>query len=378
MIPHEATPRTARACSMMTRIVRAGSRLAVTARARPRRARASRACRLRLSSKSCAFCTAMPACSAKASSTRWWCAVNAAGRVEKAEMTPSRPPPTRSGTHSIERMPSRSSTSRRAERGSARTSSDADRPSRSAHAPDDALADRQRERAPLVALEAVGGGVDEPRRARGRGARCRSRWSRSAPVTERLIRSSTEATSRRAVMSWLVRRARPAPRPGAGSRRAGAAARCAEASGRASSASDLHVGVVEGARARRAASVTAPNTPPPAHERHQQRRAEARARRGRCRLTSGTVGAVDVVDRAPARRSATTCGQQRALAAACARRAARRAAAERASTSTTSNSRRSASSSTDGQRVEGAPAAPARPRRRAARRRGVAGDEQRG
>ncbi len=122
MMPHEETPSTALACSMMTWIVRSRSRLAVTARPASSRARISRV-RCTLSSKSCAFWIAMPACSAKASSTRWWWAEKAAWRVENAEITPSSVPPTRSGTHSIERMPSRSSTSRRAERGSRRTSS---------------------------------------------------------------------------------------------------------------------------------------------------------------------------------------------------------------------------------------------------------------
>lgn len=122
MIPHDDTPSTARACSMMTLTVRSRSRLAVTARPASSSARVSRA-RRTLSSKSCAFWIAIPACSAKASSTRWWWPENAAGRVEKAEITPSSVPPTRSGTQSIERMPSRSSTSRRVERGSRWTSS---------------------------------------------------------------------------------------------------------------------------------------------------------------------------------------------------------------------------------------------------------------
>ena len=77
-------------------------------------------------------------------------------------MTPRRLPPTRSGTHSIERMPSRSSTSRRAERGSVRTSSTRIADAVLGAPADDALADRQRQPPPLLALEAVGGRVDQP------------------------------------------------------------------------------------------------------------------------------------------------------------------------------------------------------------------------
>src|SRR5437773_387973 len=120
--PHESTPRTPRASSRITRIVRSTSRLAVTARPASRSARVSRA-RRTLSSKSRALWIAIPACSPNASSTRWWCAVNAPGRVANAEMTPITSPASLSGTQSIERIPSRSSTSRRAERGSVRTSS---------------------------------------------------------------------------------------------------------------------------------------------------------------------------------------------------------------------------------------------------------------
>src|SRR5207244_3220394 len=78
--PHESTPRTPRASSRITRIVRSTSRLAVTARPASRSARVSRA-RRTLSSKSRALWIAIPACSPNASSTRWWCAVDAHRRA---------------------------------------------------------------------------------------------------------------------------------------------------------------------------------------------------------------------------------------------------------------------------------------------------------
>src|SRR3989454_171189 len=115
--PHESAPRTPRASSRITRIVGSTSRLGVTAGPASKRARVSRA-RRTLSSKSRALWIAIPACSPNASSTRWWWPVNAPGCVEKAEMTPITPPATVRGTQSIERIPSRSSTSRGAERGS--------------------------------------------------------------------------------------------------------------------------------------------------------------------------------------------------------------------------------------------------------------------
>ena len=64
----------------------------------------------------------MPACSPKASSTCWWWVVKTPGCVEKAEMTPIVWPPSLRGTQSMARIPSCSSMSRRAERGSVRMS----------------------------------------------------------------------------------------------------------------------------------------------------------------------------------------------------------------------------------------------------------------
>ena len=200
--PHESAPTTPRAASRITRIVRSTSRLALTARPASSSARVSRA-RRTLSSKSWAFWIAMPACSPKASRTRWWWDVKTPGRVEKAEITPMTPPPTLSGTQSIERIPSRSSTSRRAERGSARTSSTRiARPLSAA---------RPMIPSPTGIERARHSSLSKPWAATWvRRARSRSRRPIPQPVlpmsavTERLMRSSTDARSRREVMSWLV------------------------------------------------------------------------------------------------------------------------------------------------------------------------------
>ena len=129
--------------------------------------------------------------------------VKAAVRVENAEMTPSSAPATRSGTHSIERMPSRSSTSRRVERGSVRTSSTRIAAPVSAHWPmipsptGSASARHSSLRNPWAAVctRRMRPGSSRPMPQPVDGMRA---------VTARLIRSSTEATSSRAVMSWLV------------------------------------------------------------------------------------------------------------------------------------------------------------------------------
>ena len=117
----------------------------------------------------------------------------------------ARRPPAAARTAST-RMPSLSSTSRRAERGSARTSSTRIGCPRGRGAPDDAPRRPARDSVRHSArAEAVGGRVlDRP---------VRSALSRPMPqpvlpisaVTERLIVSSTEGRSSRAVMSWLVR-----------------------------------------------------------------------------------------------------------------------------------------------------------------------------
>ena len=146
----------------------------------------------------------MPAWSAKLSSSVWWRSPKALGAVEKAEITPMIWPPTRSGTLRSERSPSFSSTSRRAERGSWRRSSERTaRPEEAATPmiPSPTRTERFRHsgvRKPWAAACSIG---------------VRSGLSSPMPqpvlpmsaVTERLIVSSTEGRSSRAVMSWLVR-----------------------------------------------------------------------------------------------------------------------------------------------------------------------------
>ena len=104
-------------------MVSSTSRLWLTARPASSSAWVSRARRW-LSSKRRAFWMAAPAWSANASSSIGWRSVKKPGVVEKAEMTPMISPATRRGTLSMERMPSFSSTSRCAERASARRSSE--------------------------------------------------------------------------------------------------------------------------------------------------------------------------------------------------------------------------------------------------------------
>ena len=150
-------------------------------------------------------------------------------------MTPMIWPPTRSGTLSIDRIPSFSSRSRRAERGSSRRSSE-----RTAR-PDETA--RPMSPSPTRTERFRHSGVRKPWAA-ACSIRVRSSGFRSpipqpvlpmSEVTERLIVSSTEGRSSRAVMSWLVRLSAAS----SSARRALSACRracsTAEASGRATS-----------------------------------------------------------------------------------------------------------------------------------------------
>ena len=105
----------------------------------------------------------MPACSANASRTRWWCAVKLRGRVENAETTPMTAPTTFSGTHSIARIPSRLVHFAPRRAGIGLHVTDPDRHTLGGHASDDAVADRNRERPPLPALKTMGGCLDDLR-----------------------------------------------------------------------------------------------------------------------------------------------------------------------------------------------------------------------
>ena len=163
--PHDSTPSTSRAWVRMRRMVSSTSRLWLTARPASSSAWVSRARRW-LSSKRRAFWMAMPAWSAKASSSIWWRSVKKPGVVEKAEMTPMISPATRRGTLSMERMPSFSSTSRCAERASSAQVVGAHRLPRGGGATDDALADRHAQQAPLRRAESVGRGVIDGRAIR--------------------------------------------------------------------------------------------------------------------------------------------------------------------------------------------------------------------
>ena len=129
--------------------------------------------------------------------------MKAAGRVENAEITPSSRSPSIMGTQSIERMPSRSSMSRRAERESARTSS--------TRIGTPAATQLPMIPSPTGISSADHSFVRKP---------CAAAWMIAVPslfsspmphpvepisaVTDRLIRSSTDARSSRPVMSWLV------------------------------------------------------------------------------------------------------------------------------------------------------------------------------
>ena len=141
----------------------------------------------------------MPAWSAKLSSRVWCRSPKTPGRVANAEITPMIWPPTRRGTLRSERIPSFSSTSRRAERASARRSSDriAAEDTACPMIPSPIRIARLRHswvRKPCAAACSI---ID------------RSGLSRPMPqpvlpisaVTERLMVSSTEGRSRRAVMS---------------------------------------------------------------------------------------------------------------------------------------------------------------------------------
>lgn len=160
-------------------------------------------------------------------------------------------------------------------------------------------------------------------------------------VTERLMRSSTDAMSRRDVMSWLVAynaASSSARRPPSSSRR-----RCsiADASGCASS-SALSVAASSNAAARRATRLTAPNTRPcvtrGTSSADRQPRAPSTAR-----LAGGTVAAVRSSTRtgdpvATTRSSSVSSSGNRPSRGGTPRTV-------RATTSSTSNSARSASTS---------------------------------
>ena len=349
----------------------------MTARPASKSARVSCA-RLRLSSNSWALWIAIPACSANASSTRWWWDVNAAARVrERGDDAEQASCPPAAARTACERMPSRSSTSRRAERGSVRTSSTRIGHSGLRAAPDDPLADRQRQRPPLVALK---------RRGRPRGpAASRAESSRPMPqpvepmsaVTERLIRSSTDGDvqpsgdepargeERGQLLGptpALVEQAPllDAPRP------AGGPARRSLSTSVSSKAARRPRG--QGHRAEDAV---------PAHERHQQRGAVPALGEAGGGSTSGTAAALTSSTRTGAA-AGHDLGQQRLGPAACGRPgAATRGAAARQHVEHLELAALADRAGPRPARRSG-PGGPGHRRRRAARRRGGAGDEQPG
>src|SRR5215467_10263520 len=261
------------------------------------------------------------------------------GRVETAETTPITTPTTFSGTQSIARIPSRSSTSRDAARGSVCTS-----PTR--------IATPSAATRPMIPSPT---GIDRARHS-SLWKPCAAAWTmcvRSllkspiaqppAPMsagTEMLIRSRTDATSRRAVMSWLV--AWSAASSSARRRLSSARRHCAtpSASGRPSSPSDSTSASLN-ARGRFAASTTAPRMWPPDASGTSTMDRKAPAARFR-RVCSGTSSRSTSSTRIGAP-SATTRAR-RVPSSGIHRSRGRGVAGVRGVTLTSSNSRRSASS----------------------------------